>query len=170
MKMICLILLICVLLSGCGTAAVWETVDDFMPEVPASSWLDEAQVIEITLPSNAVLAEEGEGCRLYEADGLQVETNTFLASDLRAAVKHLSGYEEDQMMILQMERDGLPEYQFAWYAQTEEGGRLYRADLVMEGMTCYAVVCSTPEEAGDAYEIQSRQVFASFTLSPETLV
>ena len=169
MKTVCLVLMILLLLTGCGAAPVWETVEDFVPEVPVSAWQEDARTVQIRVPEGTVLAEAADGYQLYEAGELLIETSTFLASDLDTAVRRLSGYERDRLMILQTTKFDLPEYQFAWYSQTEEGGRLCRADLVMDGMTCYAVVCSTPEAAGDSYDTQSRQVFASFDLSEETV-
>ena len=38
-------------------------------------------------------------------------------------------------------------------------------DMVMDGMTCYAVVCATPEDAGDSLLGEVRAVLATFGLS-----
>lgn len=153
-----------VLLTGCSTPA-WETVEDFLPSQPVSGWLETAYEIRIGLPEQAELTWEAEGCKLYEAGDLEIETDTFLASGLDSAVRRLSGYEAERVSILQTKRFDLPEYQFAWYSQTGEGGRLCRADLVIDGTVCYAVVCSAPEDAGNLLEEETRQVFASFGLS-----
>ena len=160
------ILVFCVLLSGCGAAAVWEWVED-VPAESAGVWQQDAYVLQIGLPPELSLTERKLGCSLYEtADGSwQVQTQTFLASDLDAAVRYLSGYDADRLTILETTRFDLPEYRFAWYCQTEEGGRLCRGDLVMDGTTCYAVVSSTLETAGDTYARQIRQVFSGFGLS-----
>lgn len=151
------------LLTGCSKP-VWETVDDEMPLVPAASWQDTAYEIALGLPEGVTLREETADARLYAGEALEVETSRFLTSGMESAVRALSGYEADEMTILQTTRFGLPEYQFAWVSQTEQGSRLYRADLVLDGMDCYAVVCSRPESAGDTLDPAIRQVFSSFGL------
>ena len=167
MKIICL-LCVFLLLTGCGTVPVWETVEDFMPTIPTSTWLDESYAIQIGLPEHAKLTWQTDTCSLYEAETIEIMTETFLASDLNTAVRHLSGYEAENLLILETTRFDLPEYQFAWYTQTAEGGSLCRADLVMDGSTCYAVVCTSPE--GENTMDTIRQVFSTFGLSDREMV
>ena len=166
MRLVVVMLIFCMLFTGCGTAAVWERVEDVSAET-AGVWQQEAYVLQIGLPPTLSLTESKLGSSLYEtADGSwQVQTQTFLAADLDTAVRYLSGYEADRLTILQISRFELPEYRFAWYSQTEEGGRLCRGDLVMDGTVCYAVISSTLETAGDTYTEQIQQVFSSFGLS-----
>ena len=153
------------LLSGCSVP-VWETVEDTQPVVAVSSWLQDAYTVQFGVPETVDLLEQKEGWQLYgTADGsLEIETRTFLVSGPDSAVKAVSGFEAEQLTILQMSRFGLPEYQFAWVSQTEQGSRLYRAELVLDGTKCYAVICSRPEEAGDSHDQAIRQVFSSFGL------
>lgn len=151
------------LLSGCSRP-VWETVEDELPLVAAASWQDTAYEITLGLPEGVTLREETDAFRLYEGEELQVETCRFLTAGLDSAVRMVSGYEAQELTILQTTRFDLPEYQFAWASQTEQGSRLYRADLVLDGTVCYAVVCSRPESAGNTLDAGIRQVFSSFGL------
>lgn len=167
MKKLSLLLCLVLLLSGCGAAApVWETVEDAVPAEPVSSWLEDAYTILVDIPEEADLLAAKDGCELYgTASGdYEVETTVFLASSLDSAVRQLSGFDSDRLLVIQTTRFGLPEYQFAWYTETEAGGRLYQADLVMDETRCYAVVCSSLEAVGNAYDASSRQVFSSFGL------
>lgn len=151
-------------LSGCSMqTASWETVADTIEQ--------QQPTYDITVGlSESALTDRTDRCKRYETRDIQVDTQTFQAANLDAAVRYLSGFEAEKLTILQTSRFDLPEYQFAWYSQTEEGGRLYRADLVMDGMSCYAVVCSSPEQAGETAWEEARQVFSSFGLSPAELV
>lgn len=164
MRKVCLALVF-LMLSGCA-APVWETVEDKVPVLPVASWLENAYTVQCGVPSGVELLEQREDWQVYgTADGeLEVETRTFLASSLNSAVKTLSGYQADELTILRTSRFGLPEYQFAWVSQTEQGSRLYRADLVLDDTACYAVVCSRPEAAGNRHDREIRQVFSSFGL------
>jgi len=164
MKILSLVV-VCLLLTGCS-APVWETVEDVVPAVPVSSWLEDAYSVQFGLPSSVELLEEREDWKVYGTrDGeLEIETRTFLTSCPESAVRTVSGFEAEELTILQTSRFGLPEYQFAWVAQTEQGSRLYRADLVLDETDCYAVICSRPESAGNDHDTEIRQVFSSFGL------
>ena len=135
-------LLVLTMLCGCGAQPVWERVED---ELPAAVNFYE---MNLDLPSDAVLLEEQADCKLYQSGDLEITTSSFSAQNLN---------------ILQTTSGGMEEYQFAWYAETAEGGRMFRADLIMDETRCYAVVCSAPESAGNFHE-QSRQVIAAFSL------
>ncbi len=151
-------------LTGCSAQPVWETVEDGIPaEVPILQTYD----ISVDLPLTYLDGNEKD-C-LYTSGSVEVHTTSFYASDLDAAVRQLSGFSAEDLNIVKTLRETLPEYQFAWYSETEEGGRLFRADLVMDDTACYAVVCSAPETAEGFHE-QARQVFSAFTLSePEKI-
>lgn len=165
MKKMTLVVLMLLLLTGCSQP-VWETVDDAYQDVPAASWLENTYTIVTALPQDVTLLERTEGWCVYSnADGsIEVETRTFPASDFAAAAKMISGYDAQKLNVLQTERFGLPEYQFAWVTQTECGQRLCRADLVLDETDCYAVICSTLEEVGDVYAEDIRQVISAFGL------
>lgn len=160
-KLGCLLLLLC--LTGCSVP-VWETVDDDLSV--SASQQQEAYTVQIGVPDGMTLLEDGETFQLYSTDNgeLEIETQTFLTAGVDSAVKTLTGFSAEELTILQTTRFDMPEYQFAWVAQTEQGARLYRADMVLDGTRCYAVVCSSLESAGDYYAFQARQVFSSFGL------
>ncbi len=167
MKMAWVLTLLLLFLTGCGMQVeTWETVGDTI--AVAETAVGDYD-ITVGLPEAALTDQTGNCCR-YETENLLVETSTFQATDLNDAVRYLSGFEAEKLTILKTVRFDLPEYQFAWYCQTAEGGRLCRADLVMDGMTCYGVVCSFPEEAGEAAWTEARQVFSAFGLSPAEIV
>ncbi len=167
MKIVSCLLLLSMLLCGCAAAEpTWETVDDVLPSDPVSAWQEEAYTITIGVPAQTELLATSNGWKLYAAESgdYEIQTGTFLASSLDSAVRQLSGYDAGRLLIVETTRFDLPEYQFAWYSDGEEGGRLSQADLVMDGYRCYAVVCSRAEAAGSAYDSSIRQVFSSFGL------
>ena len=165
MKTICLAVL-CLLLTGCSVP-VWETVDDIQPAEQVRVWQEEAYTLQFGVPEGTSLVAQENGYALYSTDNgeLEIETRTFLTTGVETAVETLSGFSSDQLTILQTTRFGMPEYQVAGVSQTDPGARLYRADLVLDGSCCYAVVASSLEGAGDYYAFQARQVFSTFGLS-----
>lgn len=160
-----LILVWCLLLlTGCGAQPVWETVEDI---IPTDGQILHTYDISLDLPLT-YLGGNDRNC-LYASGSVEVETTSFYAVGLDEAVRQLSGFLPGQLNMIKTVRNDLPEYQFAWYSETEEGGRLFRADLVMDDTACYAVVCSAPETAEGFHE-QARAVFSAFVLSePEKL-
>lgn len=164
MRLICA-LGVLVLLTGCAKP-VWETVDDEVTVLPTALWQETAYEIQLGLPQGLELVEQTENRCFYgvDADGLEVETCRFLAADCDSAIRAVSGFEAEELTILQTRRFDLPEYQFAWVAQTEQGSRLYRADLILDEMDCYAVICSRPEQAGTTLDQEISQVFSTFGL------
>lgn len=162
MKVLVLLLSLA-LLAGCS-AGGWETVSDDIPDEAAAVWQEEAFSIVTSLPQGAALVAEEDGLKRYrvEETGLELEERVFLSHSLDSAVRQLTGLSEDEVTVVETTRFNLPEYQFAWY--DADTGRLARADLVMDGMTCYALVCSTPEAEGAALGQEARAAFAGFGL------
>lgn len=104
------------------------------------------------------------GGKVYGVNGdYRIETSVFLASGLDSAVHQLSGLDAHGLTIVETVRFDLPEYHFAWYDGSGEG-LLRQADLVLDGETCYAVVCSRTEAAGPEGDAMTRSVFSSFGL------
>ena len=154
-------------LAGCAGAETWQTVDDEMP-LEAESCLDSAYRIVFTVPDGA--AEEtfasSDGCTVYtQANGdYEITSQVLLSSSMESAVRRLSGFEPERLSIIETARCGMPEYQFAWYTSGDEGGRLCRADILMDGLYCYALTFSVREGLGTAYDSTIRDVFASLSL------
>jgi len=147
------------LLTGCSAQPVWETVEDNVELVAQQADYD----FLLPMPERAEVIGTHNGDTLYQMGNMEVLTTTFYAADYQTAVKHLSGYEAEKLNILQTSRFDMPEYQFVWCSQSEEGGMIYRADLLMDDMTCYAVVCGALE-TDKTFTDDARQVFSSFGL------
>ena len=152
------------MLTGCGAEPTWEYVQDrIMPE-EVVCWQQEAYTISLGIPQDCELLEEELGRSVYGKDDLKVEKRVFLTSGKENAIKAVSGLDASQLTVMETTRFGMPEYQFAWYQEQEQGGRLCRADLIVHDQECYAVICSSDVEVGNAHEQEIRQVFSSFGL------
>ena len=156
-------------LAGCSVQqqTVWETVDD-PGEVVEASYLDEAYTMQFDVPQDAVLQTfSGSSDKtVYEqADGdYEIVSEVLLCADADEAIRRLSGFEAKRMSVIETNRFGMPEYRFAWYAGGEEGGRLYRTDLLVDDLYCYALTFSVREGLGSLYDTTQEQVFASYSL------
>ena len=155
-------------LSGCAAQYVWETVDDTIP-AEAASVLESAYRLDFDVPDDAlapVFSGDGAAASYEQTDGLyEICVQTLLSSTPDGVIRRLSGFEPEQLQVLKTRRFGLPEYQFAWYQTSEEGGRLCRADVLCDGETCYALTFSVNEEAAAEYDAAARHVFESIILN-----
>jgi len=135
------------LLTGCAAHTPWETVRDELPQTEAV-WSEPSWGMNYDLPEGMEVVYEAEGETVYvnEENHMELSESLFLADGVECAVKLLSGYESKRLQIIQTKKNSLSEYRFVWHTQTEEGGMLNRAHLIMDGMYCYALVCRAPEE------------------------
>lgn len=165
MKKLAVLFASMIFLSGCSSP-VWETVNDSIPAQPAAARPGGAYAIEVSVPEEAALLGSAAGWEVYATDDseLEIETRTFLASSPEIAIETISGLDADNLTVLETSRFDLPEYQFIWVTQTDQGSRVCHADLVMDDTNCYAVICSVQEAQGNIYDDEIRQVFATFDL------
>lgn len=156
-------------LNGCSVP-VWETVDDSEMAVPAATWQDEVHDIQFGLPDGLVLQEQTDNWKLYSNPNgdMEIQARRFLASDVDQAIRTISGFDAEQLTVLETSRYDRPMYRFSWLSQSEQGCYLNRACLVFDEMNCYALICSRTEEAGTMHEEMIRSVFSSFGLSSGT--
>ena len=158
-----LALALAALLRGCASRQVWERVSD-----PLADPEERVCSVMFTLPDGA--SEEAisgtQARRVYTdpACGYEIVAERMETPSLEAAVKRLTGFSFDALHPLKTTKCGLPEYRFAWYASGDEGGRLYRADVLKDEGYCYALVFSVPEGSGTAYDSTAEAVFASMSL------
>lgn len=166
---VCLMLSLLLILYGCSGKAetVWETVDDELPAAEVS-YLDEAYSIKYDVPEDAVVETfspaSGRSIREHPDGDYAITSEVFLSSGAEETIRRLSGFEPEELRVVMTERYGMPEYQFAWYAGGDEGGYLYRTDVLMDDLYCYALTFGVREGLGNAYDSTSEQVFSSFSL------
>jgi len=154
-------------LAGCSTTAShWETVSDIHTAEPCH-WSETAFGISYGIPENLQTScTSSDGVR-YEINGgeLIVSSEVLLTSDVETAISQLTNQEARDLSVIELERFGLPEYRFTWCETTEEGQlRLYTADLVLDDIYGYALLCSTDTSVGNQYDHQIETVFSTFGL------
>lgn len=158
---LCAALALAALLSACAAEPVaWETVND--PAVQtAAGVLPEPYEILIAVPDEAEPAAE-QGVYLDPAGVYEIWTEVLPATSPEAAIAAISGFPAEQLEVLRMQFGDLPEYQFAWVNETEEGTIYSRALLVTDERYYYVVQFRARDRQATADTQQ--QVFASFGL------
>ena len=141
------------LLCACSvqTRTAWETVDDMIVQ-DCASWQSGAKIISFEVPAGAGAQElDGSGARqVYAAaDGAyEIVAEVLLDTSVDSVVRSLTGFPPERVQVVETRCGELPEYQFAWYAGSDEAyqatsdiGTLWKA-----GVRAFAVECRTNSE------------------------
>ena len=152
------IVVLAVSLCGCGAEQTLETVsDEWM--VPAMA---QPREVSLRLPEDLVLPVlEQEGRRLYMGQDYEIMLETMAAGDLRSTIRDLSGYEPEQLTVLETDQGDWNRYEFVWTAAGEQGHRLGRAVILDDGDYHYCM--SVLRDAEESLVVW-QEVFSSFTL------
>ena len=162
MKRIALILALVVLLSGCGAAMTYETLADeaILPV------MGEPKEIWVSLPEDSVMpAMESEYGAIYLCEDFEVSVQTLEAGDLNATVQTISGYEAEDLTILQTGYGEIEKYEFVWTMAGEMGQRVGRATVLDDGSYHYCLCATIDAELISEYQEVWNGIFESFSLS-----
>ena len=151
-------MVLAVLLCGCKAEETLETVsDEWM--VPAMA---QPREISVRLPENTVLpVMEQDGRRLYMGQNYEILLETLAAGDLNDTIRTISGFEKEQLTVLQTGQGELDRYEFVWTATGERGELLGRAVILDDGNYHY---CMTVLRDAEESVVVWQDVFSSFAL------
>lgn len=160
----CLLVLIIVLsmvLPGCGAAETFETLGEIsFPDTPGVH-----RNISFSVPKEAAApVVQGEKGQLYVCEGYELWSQTLPGGDIARTVKAVSGYDREELTVLQQQAEGVKRYDFAWTSAGEQGALIGRAAVLDDGN--YHYVLAAMCDALDAGELRGSwdTVFQSFSL------
>lgn len=148
MKKIWMLPVLVLLLAGCGVQETFETVSD----VHALTASAAVYTIELSLPETAAqpAMESAEGGKLYLCDGYTVTVQTGQAGDLNRTLRDVTGFEEEELTLVQTTRGGFKCWQCAWTAVGEGADQICRTVILDDGNSHHAVtVMGDYTKAGD---------------------
>ena len=147
MKKIWILLVLLILLTGCGAQQTMETLgDDYLQPVAA-----QMQKISLKLPEDAAVMtlENPQTGKLYLCDGYTVSVQTLDAGDLDKTIKTISGYSAESLQILQTNAGQINRYECVWVSAGEADDQVCRACILDDGNYHYAVtVMADSQDAG----------------------
>ena len=169
MRKIAIILLTVILLTLCGCSkdtVVWETVEDTVEAAVISEGPAYSITFEVPLDAVRQTFACDQHREVYEQAGgdYEIVAEVLHAGSIESAAKTLTGYDSSHLLMLHTTRFGMPEYQFAWYALGENGGRICRAAVFVDGQDCYCLSFCTDENCAAQYDTTVEQVFATVGL------
>lgn len=136
MKKFCLIMVLALLLTGCGAQETMETVNDPM-DVPVAA--QEGKIM-VNLPEDAAATVmESEAGVLYLCDDYSVALQTLDGGDLDATLRLVTGYGREAISVMETERYGMDRYDFVWTSASEQGDQVGRGCIISDGSYHYCV-------------------------------
>jgi hypothetical protein len=161
MKKLC-VLMIIVLLCGCGAKETFETVGDEMVQ----QVMAQPRQINLTLPEETLLpAMESDGRTLYLCNGYDVAVQTLSGGNLDATVRQVSGFGCEELTIIETQMGDHKCYDFVWTAATDLGEQVGRAMILDDGTYHYVVTATAAAEKAEEYQEMWNGMFESVNLS-----
>ena len=161
MKKLWLLLIVMVLLPGCGQTTYEGR------EAPCGSQSVEAVpgVISIcaTDDMSMPVMSTQEGNRFYIADHYEVSLQTMAGGDIDETLKSCTGFDRSRLMVIQTQKDGLARYDCAWTSVGEEGQHVGRTTILDDGNFHYVLTITGQE--GEELAAAWKQLSDSFTIS-----
>ena len=165
MKKLCSLLLITLLLTGCGGKETRETISDVY-DVPTVAVM---QKLAIQLPSDMSLPvlESAEAGQLYLCDDYWVTVQTVTSGDLAQTIYNITGMSKDKLDILQSKQGDVKRYQWVWSSNSADGIQVGRACVLDDGAYHYIVTAQATEAVAGNLQSVWQEIFASIHLTAE---
>ena len=138
MKKLWILLMAVVLMaaSGCMAPDAYETMNDMYLQgsVPAAGKLTMLLPVEA-----AALTMEGETGAVYVCDGYTVTLHTCEAGDLEATLRTVTGYDRENLSLMERMDEGMKRYECVFTAAGEGGDQVGRAVILDDGNYHYTM-------------------------------
>ncbi len=160
MKKVAFFLALLLIFSGCS-APVYETLGNVV-HVGQNDTLPRSVVL--SLPADAAVLTSSGTDRLYTCTGYTMSLQTQPSGDLAGTVRQLSGFDMDQLTLLQTACGDHSRYDWVWVAAGENGDVLCRASVLDDGNYHYSL-CVTADASATAELTEAwNELFHSFCL------
>lgn len=163
MKKCWIVAVLMLLLTGCGAQETFETLtDDYIKPASAPLW---QMVLDVPQDATVTVLQGEDSGKLYLCDGYTVAVQTMASGDLKEALRTLTGYEKEELTLMQTLQEGAKRYECVWAAAGEGENQVGRACLLDDGNYIYAVTAMAGEsKAGDLMPVW-QELFSSFRLA-----
>ena len=161
MRKWCVLLILGLLLTGCGTEETYETLADEMVQAVMA----EPREVRLNLPEETLLpAMESDSGTLYLCRDYDVTVQTLESGDLEETIRAVSGYDRDDLTVISTDQEGLARYEFVWTSAGEAGDQVGRAAILDDGSYHYVLTAMIDAEKISEYQEIWNGLFASFGL------
>lgn len=162
MKMLFVMLLALLMLTGCGGAEVYETITDELVLSTAA----QPREVRFDLAQEPVLpVMESDGGELYLCGDFDVMLQTMESGDLENTVYQVSGFLPEELTLLQTDSGDIDKYEFVWTSATDAGQQIGRATILDDGDYHYILSATVDAELIEEYQEIWNGIFESFELA-----
>lgn len=161
MKKVWIVLVLALLLAGCGAEETMETVADEAVQAVSA----QPREIRVDLPEEAVLpAMESDSGVLYMCRDYDVSMQTLDGGDLEKTIRTVTGYSADDLTVMQTTDGDFTRSEFVWTTAGEAGDQVCRAAVVDDGSYHYVLTAAISSEKAGEYQEIWNGMFESFTV------
>lgn len=161
MKRMILMILLLLLLTGCGAAETFELVTD----EPVQQVFAQPREMHFFLAEESSMpVMETEGGKLYLCGEYDVMSQILEGGDLDRTVRQVSGFSVEDLTVIRTESGDVKKAEFVWTCSAEDGQKICRATVLDDGN--YHYVLSATVDAGKIEEYQEiwNGIFETFEL------
>ena len=168
MKIWIILLLCCLLLTGCGQAPTLETVnDEIIQPVIATVY---SPTFTLPIDVSVTTMESENGGTIYFCDGYTVTLRTLPAGDMNKTILDATGFSSDDLTLLKTRSEGFDRIQCVWSAAGEEGEQIGRLTVLDDGVNHHVLSCMAAASEAPRLSQEVQQLMDSFRLvTPEAL-
>ena len=161
MKKLLLMLCAMLFLSGCA-AQTFEKVED-LNDVQAMA---QPATLLVDLPEEAAApAMQGSSGTLYFCGDYDIMVEVMPSGNLSSTLQTLTGFQREELELMQTDRCGVDCYEGVWSAAGEAGDHVGRVLVLDDGSFHYCVsIMAMAEDAGDCVE-QWNEILESVALA-----
>ena len=151
------------LFAGCSAQGELETVTDVYGEQPLSP----AKQIVLELPQEVAVPamQSKEAGTLYLCEDYTVTVQTGEAGDLNATLREATGFEKEQLALVETVRGELACYECAWSSAGEAEQQVGRAVVLDDGNYHYVVTVMADASQAGALQKTWQALFDSMYLT-----
>jgi hypothetical protein len=155
----CVLILLALLLSGCGSKETFETVDDELVKPVMGT----AAELSVSLPPSAAAQamQSEDGGKLYFCDGYVLTVQTLDGGDMERTAKELCGYGTGSLEIMETANGSLRRRDWVWTSVGEGGDSIGRAMVLDDGEFHYCVTVMADAETVGALDREWNALFSS---------
>ncbi len=165
MKKVLAMIMLALLLTGCGRNVTLETVTD----VPDTLVVAPVQRVLLHLPEelSAPALQNEETGALYLCDDYSLALQTVSSGDLKKTIHEATGIQMENLEILQTGYGNIKRYQWVWTATGETGIQVGRGCILDDGTYHYVLTALADETVSGKVQPVWKEIFTSFGLSAE---
>ena len=162
MRLNILMVLLALLLTGCGAEETFETVSDDLVQ----SVMAQMRQVSVWLPEDAATpALESEDGAVYACEDYEVYQQVLPSGDLEATVRSVSGFDLENLTVVTSSRNECKRHDFVWASASEQGDRVGKGCILDDGSYHYVLTVLGNAETVGENDAVWRQILDSFALS-----